>query len=121
MLKLLAGGEHTVGELAAPFQVSLAASSKHLQVLCRAGLVEQRVVGRTHACRLVASPLKLVVDWTDAFRAHWELSFARLDAVLEELAAAAPRPKRSPRRPRGTTARRDGQRPATQPTRNTHQ
>lgn len=100
MLQVLAGGERTVSELAAPFKVSLAASSKHLQVLCNAGLVEQRVEGRTRACRLVASPLKLVVDWTEAFRRHWEPNLARLDAVLEDLKAAQPRSKRAVRKSR---------------------
>lgn len=85
MLKLLAAGERTVGELAAPFDVSLAASSKHLKVLENAKLVERSVDGRVHTCRLNARALKLVVDWTEAFRPHWEATFARLDGVLDEL------------------------------------
>jgi DNA-binding transcriptional ArsR family regulator len=86
MLRMLADGrEHTVGELAAPFDVSLAACSKHLRVLETARLVSRRVVGRTHACRLEAAPLRLVADWTEEFRARWEASFARLDEVLEDM------------------------------------
>jgi len=85
MLALLAQGERTVGELAAPFRVSLAASSKHLQVLERAGLVRRRIVGRTHTCRLEAEPLKDVAEWTENYRRHWEQSYERLDALLEEL------------------------------------
>ncbi len=86
MLATLADGvERSVGELAAPFDVSLAASSKHLKVLEAAGLIERRVVGRTHSVRIDASPLAEVADWTEAFRACWEPTFARLDGVLEEM------------------------------------
>lgn len=85
MLALLVEGERSVGELAAPFDVSLAASSKHLKVLERAGLVRRRVVGRTHACSLNPGPLAEASDWTDACRAAWEANFARLDDVLDEL------------------------------------
>lgn len=86
MLAILADGrEHTVGELAAPFDVSLNASSKHLAVLERARLVRRRVVGRKHACRLDAAPLERVADWAEELRAVWEANFARLDALLDEL------------------------------------
>ena len=85
MLALLVDGERSVGELAAPFDVSLAASSKHLKVLERAGLVRRRVVGRTHACSLNPEPLAEASDWTDACRAAWAANFARLDDVLDEL------------------------------------
>ena len=93
MLAMLARGDRTVGELAAPFDVSLAASSKHVKVLEDAHLVVRRVEGRTHTCSLNPEPLRQVVDWTEAFRACWEPAFGRLDAVLDELkAAVAPRP-----------------------------
>ena len=85
MLELLTGGERTVGELAAPFDVSLAASSKHLRVLERAGLMSRRVEGRTHTCRLEAAPLAEVAEWTDGYRRFWEERFGRLDAVLAEM------------------------------------
>jgi DNA-binding transcriptional ArsR family regulator len=99
MLQVLADGEeHTVGELAAPFDVSLAASSKHLIVLEKANLVRRRVVGRETACRLASEPLKLISDWTDAFRETWETNFAQLDAVLDEM--KKPSPRRTPRKNR---------------------
>jgi DNA-binding transcriptional ArsR family regulator len=85
MVALLAKGERTVGELAAPFDVSLAASSKHLRVLERAGLVRRRVEGRTHTCRLQAEPLRRVADWTAGFRRFWDESFDRLDAHLQDM------------------------------------
>ncbi|MCA8961786.1 MAG: helix-turn-helix transcriptional regulator, partial [Planctomycetes bacterium] len=57
MLEMLADGvEHTVTELAAPFSASLAACSKHLVVLEKAKLIQRRVVGRTHVCRLNPDP-----------------------------------------------------------------
>src|SRR5690606_5002282 len=91
MLAMLADGDRTVGELAAPFAVSLAASSKHLKVLEQAQLIRRRVVGRTHSCHLDARPLEQVVDWTEGFRACWEANFQRLDGVLGELRAEAGR------------------------------
>lgn len=91
MLAMLAEGERSVSELAEPFAVSLAASSKHLKVLERADLVHRRVVGRTHSCRLNAEPLQEVSAWTEEYRACWEANFERLDAVLDELKASAPR------------------------------
>ncbi len=95
MLAMLADGqEYTVGELAAPFDVSLAASSKHLVVLEKARLVRRKKRGRTHACRLNAKPLKLVMDWTEGFSATWKRNFAQLDGVLTELKAASTRAKR---------------------------
>ncbi len=94
MLALLAKGERTVGELAAPFDVSLAASSKHVQVLERARLVRRRVVGRTHTCRLDPKPLKQALEWTESFRALWEPNFQRLDALLEELKGSGTKGKR---------------------------
>jgi DNA-binding transcriptional ArsR family regulator len=85
MLALLAEGERTVGELAAPFRVSLAASSKHLAVLERAGLVRRRIEGRTHTCRIDPEPLAEVAEWTARYRKLWEASFRRLDGLLDEL------------------------------------
>jgi DNA-binding transcriptional ArsR family regulator len=68
----------TVGDLAAPFAISLAAVSKHLRVLERAGLVERDVRGREHHCRLNGAPLRAVADWTTDYVRAWE---ARLDAL----------------------------------------
>lgn len=93
MLRMLAEGERTVGELAEPFDCSLAASSKHLKVLEKARLVRRRVDGRTHTVQLVAQPLEKVVDWTEECRATFEASFARLDALLEEMKGASGRRK----------------------------
>ena len=63
MLGALAGGERSVGELAAPFDISLAAASKHIRTLERAGLVRREVRGRTHHCSLDPAPLAEAEAW----------------------------------------------------------
>lgn len=81
MLRRLTGGERTVGELARPFDMSLAAASKHIQALERAGLVRRRVAGRTHFCSLEARPLEGAHEWLSFYERFWT---GRLD-VLEGL------------------------------------
>ena len=81
----LARGEASVNELAAPFEMSLPAVSKHLKVLERAGLVERGRDRQRRPARLVGDPLKEVAEWTDGYRRFWEESYERLDEYLEEL------------------------------------
>jgi DNA-binding transcriptional ArsR family regulator len=81
MLGRLAEHELTVGELAAPLQMSLAAASKHVKVLEHAGLVHRTVAGRRHLCRLEAAPLASASAWLRFYERYWP---ERLDA-LEEL------------------------------------
>jgi DNA-binding transcriptional ArsR family regulator len=81
MLGRLAGRELTVGELAEPLAMSLAAASKHIKVLERAGLVRRTVDGRRHVCRLEPSPLASAAAWLRFYERYWT---ERLDA-LEEL------------------------------------
>jgi DNA-binding transcriptional ArsR family regulator len=85
ILARLAGGEATVNELAAPFDLSLPAISKHLKVLERAGLISRGRHAQWRPCRLRARPLKEVADWVERYRRFWEESFERLDAYLQEL------------------------------------
>lgn len=85
MLRRLAEGERSVGELAAPLEMSLPAASKHVRVLEQARLIRRRVVGRTHICWIEGEPLARVSEWLEGFRRHWEGSFQRLDALLEEM------------------------------------
>ena len=87
MLARLAGGEATVTELAAPFDLSLPAISKHLKVLQRAGLVEQGRQAQWRPCRLTPGPLEEAADWVGGVRHHWEASFDRLDEYLRTLQA----------------------------------
>jgi DNA-binding transcriptional ArsR family regulator len=83
-LASLASGERTVGDLAAPFEMSLAAVSKHLKVLESAGLVTRRVEGRTTVCSLTAEPLAEVRDWVGFYERFWDESLDRLGDLLAE-------------------------------------
>jgi DNA-binding transcriptional ArsR family regulator len=74
----LAEGEASVSELAAPFDVSLPAVTKHLAVLERAGLLEHHKEGRVRHCRLVAAPMRAADDWLSTYRVFWE---KRLDSL----------------------------------------
>jgi DNA-binding transcriptional ArsR family regulator len=89
ILARLSDGETSVGELAAPFEISLPAVSKHLKVLERAGLIERRRSAQWRPCRLQAAPLKQVDEWVETYRRHWEERFDRLDDYLRELQAKA--------------------------------
>ncbi|HEY3613294.1 MAG TPA: metalloregulator ArsR/SmtB family transcription factor [Gaiellales bacterium] len=91
MLGRLAGGELTVGELAEPLTISLAAASKHIQVLERAGLVLRTVHGRRHVCSLQPAPLASAADWLAFYERFWS---ERLDA-LESLFRPTVPPKGS--------------------------
>ena|ERR687892_273416 len=85
MLARLASGEATVTELAAPFDISLPAISKHLKVLERAGLIVRGRERQWRPARLDATPLREVAEWAERYRRFWEESYDRLDEYLEEL------------------------------------
>ena len=90
MLGLLAGGEATVAELAAPFAISAPAVTKHLKVLQRAGLIEQGRHRQYRPCRMRPQPLKEAADWVQQYRQHWEQRLDRLEDYLRELQAKEP-------------------------------
>ena len=85
ILARLAQGETSVKDLAAPFDMSQPAISKHLRVLERAGLIEQGRQAQWRPRRLQAGPLREVADWVSQYRRHWEESFERLDTYLREV------------------------------------
>ena len=87
ILSMLASGEKSVGQLAEPFEMTLAAVSKHLKVLQRAGLITQGREAQWRPCRLEAAPLKDASDWIERYRVYWEESFDRLDSYLHEVQA----------------------------------
>jgi len=87
ILARLASGEASVLELAAPFDMSLPAISKHLKVLERAGLITRGRERQWRPARLRAAPLKEVADWADQYRGFWEETYERLDQYLEQLQA----------------------------------
>ncbi|MCG8588761.1 MAG: metalloregulator ArsR/SmtB family transcription factor [Proteobacteria bacterium] len=82
ILSRLRRGPATVGQVAAPFAMSLNGISKHVRVLERAGLVRRRVDGREHFLHLRAAPLERVTHFAESYRAFWE---SRLDALAEHL------------------------------------
>ncbi|WP_371260319.1 ArsR/SmtB family transcription factor [Labrys sp. WJW] len=90
MLRSLAAEPRKVGELAHPFAISLAAASKHIKVLERAGLVERRVEGRTHTCRLNPRPLHAGLEWMRFYEKLWNQRLDTLDALLIADAIANP-------------------------------
>jgi DNA-binding transcriptional ArsR family regulator len=85
ILARLAVGETSVGELAAPFAMSLPAISRHLKVLERAGLISRGREAQWRPCRLKSQPLKQAADWLDEYRQFWEENFDRLDDYLAKL------------------------------------
>jgi DNA-binding transcriptional ArsR family regulator len=87
ILARLAAGEASVAELAAPFEMSQPAISKHLKVLERAGLISCGVDAQRRPRRLEAKPLAEATAWLAEYRRFWESSFDQLDAVLEQLKA----------------------------------
>jgi DNA-binding transcriptional ArsR family regulator len=84
MLTALAEGERTVGDLAAPFEMSLAAVSKHLKVLEAAKLVERRPQGRTTICRLTPGPLAEAHEWVAFYERFWNARLDALEALFAE-------------------------------------
>lgn len=84
LLARLVQGEATVGDLAAPLQMSLPAVSKHLRVLEDAGLLERRIEGRTHILNAQPKPLREAVNWIERHRRLWEASFDKLAELVEK-------------------------------------
>ena len=85
LLARLAKGDAAVMELAAPFDMSLPAISRHLKVLERAGLITKARDAQWRPCRLAVAPLRGAADWIGQYRQFWEDRFDRLDAYLQVL------------------------------------
>jgi DNA-binding transcriptional ArsR family regulator len=98
ILARLVNGECSVTELAAPFDMSLPAVTKHLRVLERAGLITRRREAQWRPCQLEAAPLKQVADWAERYRHIWEQRLDRLDVYLQELQTKEKPHGRKPRR-----------------------
>jgi DNA-binding transcriptional ArsR family regulator len=90
-----------VSELAAPFDISLQAVSRHIQVLVRAGLVQQQRTGRISRCSLLAGPIFAVAVWINRYSKYWQEQFDLLAAMLEEDSAPRRRKRRAARRRTG--------------------
>ena len=87
IVRRLAEGEATVGELAAPFPISLPAISRHLKVLEQAGLICRGRDGQRRPCRLQPEPLVEIARWAEHTQAAWEDRLDRLDAHLRRASA----------------------------------
>ncbi|WP_113437812.1 metalloregulator ArsR/SmtB family transcription factor [Rhizobium cremeum] len=84
MLRELTSGERTVGQLAEPFDMSLAAVSKHIKVLEAAGLLRREVRGRTHFCRIEPGPLASAHEWLEFYERFWTSRLDTLERLLRE-------------------------------------
>jgi DNA-binding transcriptional ArsR family regulator len=100
ILARLAQGETTVTELAAPFDMSLPAVTKHLKVLQRAGLVSQGRQAQWRPCKLEPAPLRELAGWIEQYRVFWEASLDRLEAYLRTLQTEEPSPSAAQDGPR---------------------
>jgi DNA-binding transcriptional ArsR family regulator len=90
ILARLSQGEATVGELAKPYDMSLAAVSKHLKVLEGAGLISRGKEAQWRPCRLEAAPMREVADFIEFYRRFWDESLDRLEDYLAELQRGDP-------------------------------
>lgn len=90
ILARLALGETSVTELAAPFEMSLPAVSKHLKVLENAGLISRSKDAQWRPCKLEAGPLRDVASFLENYRQFWEESLDRLDDYLQALQKGDP-------------------------------
>ena len=90
ILARLATGEATVTELAAPYEMSLAAVSKHLKVLEQAGLISRGKEAQWRPCKLEAGPMRDVAGWLENYRRFWEESLDQLEVYLAELQKGDP-------------------------------
>jgi DNA-binding transcriptional ArsR family regulator len=99
MLRELAGGERTVSQLAQPFAMSLAAASKHIKALEKAGLIRREVRGRTHMCHLEPGPLASADQWLRFYERFWTGRLDALERLLREddSRKAAARKSRTPK------------------------
>ena len=82
ILLRLVDGQASVNEIAAPFEMSQPAVSRHLKVLERAGLIERDIDEQRRPARLKAQNMAVAVDWLSEFKAFWGASFDQLDNVL---------------------------------------
>jgi DNA-binding transcriptional ArsR family regulator len=83
-----------VSELAAPFDISLQAVSRHIQVLVRAGLVRQERAGRISRCSLDAGPIFSAALWLNRYSVYWQQQFDLLAASILKIDESKPRKRR---------------------------
>jgi len=84
ILAQLTQGSATIGGLAAPFEISAPAVTKHMKVLERAGLISRKVQGREHECTLTTAGLQTAEEWLNFHRRFWESRFDAIDNLLQQ-------------------------------------
>jgi DNA-binding transcriptional ArsR family regulator len=84
ILAQLSSGDVSVSELAAPFEMTLPAVSKHLKVLERAGLVARSRSAQWRPCRINGQPLRTAAGWLEDYRRFWDERLDRLDDFLKD-------------------------------------
>ena len=99
ILARLASGEASVNELAAPFEMSQPAISKHLKVLERAGLISRGLEAQRRPRKLKAAPLAEANKWLENYRQFWEAAYQQLDSLLDEMKANKPKKTSKKRKP----------------------
>ena len=99
----------TISELAKPFDMSLPAVMKHLDVLSDAGLITKTKTGRTVTCRLTAAPMEQAMEWLSRYQRFWTAQLDRLAAFVEKDSCspsqASPSPDDSTRPPQESSKR----------------
>ncbi len=98
ILARLATGAATVGDLAAPFDMSLPAVSRHLKVLTEAGLIERHTEAQWRRCELRGEGFRAAADWIEFYRQFWEKQLDRLDDFLKRTAPQSTKGKSRARR-----------------------
>jgi DNA-binding transcriptional ArsR family regulator len=104
MVARLTEGDATVGDLAAPYDVSLQAVSKHLKVLEDAGLVTRTREAQRRPVHLEAEVFDLMTKWIERYRQQAEERFSRLDALLDEMNDRTDRSENPAQNQRGTAS-----------------
>src|SRR5262245_36899096 len=84
LVQRLARAPATIAELAAPFDMSLPAVSKHIRVLERAGIVRRAIDGRIHRCSLDGRHLRPALSWLEHYRGFWDDTLAALAEFVED-------------------------------------
>jgi len=95
ILARLGGGAFLVSELAEPFDISVQAVSRHIQMLVRAGLVQQERTGRISRCRLEVGPIYAAAVWINQYSEYWQAQFDALADWLGKIEARKPAPNKT--------------------------
>lgn len=106
ILKRLAQGHQLVSEVAAPFDISLQAVSRHVQVLVQAGLVQQERTGRIARCSLELGPMFAAAVWINEYSQYWQTQFDTLAGWVRTLERGRGRSRAAARKPRAARSRR---------------